>query len=308
MRGRLMMMARKSAPLGALLGGLVATAALAGPAWSQAQDEEAAATVRRYLDEGAARHAEQGHRPLNREMIRTINAEDGSMLWPVQVRAGRTYVFYAACDDLCSDVDMEVYDVDGRRAEQDIAPDDTPFVQLTPQRAGRAYVRVWLASCETQACTVGARGMSGGQIVARSAPTFEEGPVATDWPEVTLARLNANGQTHLEAGFAAIEAEGGVEIAPFRVQSEGLTRSYGLTEGRTYRFQAVCDQDCNDVDIEILDASGAQAALNEDFDDNPFVEFTPATTGMFTVRAYLPQPTSCSVEPCYVGLRGYEKR
>jgi hypothetical protein len=262
------------------LGGLAAAAALAGPAWSQAQDQDATATVRSYLDDGAAPHAEQGHRALNREMIRTIAADDGSMLWPVQVRAGRNYVFYAACDNSCSDVDMEVYDVDGRRAEIDILPDDTPFVQLTPSRSGRAYVRVWLADCDKDACTVGARGMYGGRIVSRQAAArYEEVPTATDWPEVTLARLNENGQRHLDARFAVLEGEGGEEIAPFRVESEGLSRTYALAAGRTYRFQAACDQDCNDVDIEVLGEDGAQLALNEDFDNNPFVEFTPEAAG-----------------------------
>ncbi|MBI1188181.1 MAG: hypothetical protein GC206_12780 [Alphaproteobacteria bacterium] len=302
MRGRFTIAARS----GALLSGL-ALAALAGPAWSQPQDDDAIATVRSYLDDGAATHTDQGHRALNREMIRTIDA-DGSMLWPVQVRSGRTYVFYAACDNFCSDVDMEVYDVDGRRAEVDILPDDTPFVQLSPAQSGRAYVRVWLASCDVAQCTVGARGMYGGRFVdRRSAPMLEVAPTATDWPEVTLALLNEYGQRHLDARFTALASEGD-EIAPFRTESEGMTRSFALASGRTYRFQAACDQDCNDVDIEILSADGAQVALNEDFDNNPFVEFTPEADGPFTVRVYLPQATACTIEPCYIGLRGYEQR
>jgi len=286
-----------------LIGATTAALALAISGSAVSQDSESA--VREYLDDAAATHTENGHRASGSAMIASLDMH-GALIRPVQVRAGRTYVFYAVCDDSCSDVDMEVYDVDGTMAEQDILPDDTPFVQLTPTRSGRAYVRVWLASCVSERCTVGTRTMYGGTRVERSQPLFVA-PEQNDWPEVTLARLNEYGQRHLDARFAVLASEG-EEITPVQVGPEGHARSYALEAGRTYRFQGSCDQDCNDIDLEVLDSEGVQLAMNDDFDNNPFVEFTPETAGAYSVRVYLPQQTSCSVEPCYVGLRGYERR
>lgn len=291
----------------ARLGALAALAALAaaGPASPQDGAPSYEDSVRAYLDAGAEPHAARGHRPVrNSETVQGLTL-DGAMIVPLNVRRGETYVVYGACDDDCRDLDMEIYGPDGMLAERDILPDDTPFVQLTAAASGRAYVRVWLASCAAEPCYVGVRAMSGGEVVSREPAASMFGVEApADWPQRVRALLTRSGERHLDARYTVIARSEEEEIAPVRSESDGHRVAYELEAGRTYRFQAACDQDCSDVDIEVLDPAGAQIALNVDFDNNPYVEVTPAASGSHVVRVWLAQ---CSVEPCYVGVQGYQR-
>ncbi|MBI1251233.1 MAG: hypothetical protein GC189_07165 [Alphaproteobacteria bacterium] len=273
----------------------LAAAALIGTAG--AQDADYNAQVRGYLDNGAAVHAERGHRAVRApEMIAPL--ENGtSQLWQVNVRRGTNYVFYGACDDDCSDLDMEVYGPDGRLADTDILPDDTPFVQLRPDANGRATVRVWLASCSAEPCYVGVRAMSGGESVDRSTiVAAEDGPAY-----LTRVReiLDASSERHATAGYALLGQE---VMAAVALEGDGHRQTLNAEAGRRYRVQAACDQDCSDIDIEVLDSDGQQVASDFAFDNNPFVEFTAARSGAYTARVWL---VTCSQEPCFVGVRTF---
>ena len=67
-----------------------------------------------------------------------------------------------------------------------------------------------------------------------------------------------------------------------------------------YRFIGACDNECSNMDIELIDASGAVVASDKAPDDFPVVNFTPASNGQYLVRAIL---QTCTIGPCYVGAR-----
>ncbi|MEM7572930.1 MAG: hypothetical protein AAF433_08515 [Bacteroidota bacterium] len=75
-----------------------------------------------------------------------------------------------------------------------------------------------------------------------------------------------------------------------------------LSQYYNYKIIAVCDQDCEDIDMKIYDENGK--LLDEDVaeDDVPIVELTPRTTGRY--RVYL-KMYDCDVEPCKVGIAVY---
>ena len=52
-----------------------------------------------------------------------------------------------------------------------------------------------------------------------------------------------------------------------------------LTAGRTYRFLGAGDNDAKDVDLQIVDASGKQVAVDDAVKAEAIVNFTPETTG-----------------------------
>lgn len=73
-----------------------------------------------------------------------------------------------------------------------------------------------------------------------------------------------------------------------------------LMGGTQYRVLGACDNECNNVDIELIDGSGAVVASDKAPDDKPVVNFTPASNGQYIVRVIL---QTCTVGPCYVGAR-----
>lgn len=85
-----------------------------------------------------------------------------------------------------------------------------------------------------------------------------------------------------------------------------------LSGGVEYRFIGACDNECDDVDLMLLDASGAPV-LGENgepiqdvlVDNYPVVVFTPPSDGTYLLQLYM---FGCSAEPCYAGVRVLEQR
>ena len=73
-----------------------------------------------------------------------------------------------------------------------------------------------------------------------------------------------------------------------------------LAAGTSYRILGVCDNECSNVDMELLDGSGAVVQSDVLPDDIPIVNITPAAAGRYTVRLIL---KTCTLAPCYVGGR-----
>lgn len=303
--------------MGGWLKALCAGAAIALAASTTAfahDDDDHAAQVRSYLEAGMSAHADHGYR-------RERNVPDvvlplqltSPYLWPVQLRAGVNYRVYGACDNECSDVDMEIYGADGHLVDRDVGADDTPYVQITPTTSGRAYVRIWLYACQHEPCYVGARLVSGGTPVERAAPSAEgeeqtdndddhDSDADNDYVATVHGQLDTAGARHLQAGYAVFGED---LIEPLELEGHGLITTIHLDANYDYIFQGACDQDCSDADMEVRDASGAQLALDVDADDTPSVAVTPARTGDYGLRIWLAE---CNVEPCYVGVRSYRRR
>jgi hypothetical protein len=77
------------------------------------------------------------------------------------------------------------------------------------------------------------------------------------------------------------------------------TVSFDLNEGTSYLAVGVCDQDCSDIDLYLLDENGNVVAEDQGGEDHAVVEVTPAWTGSFTLRVKMYE---CSVEPCHYGV------
>jgi hypothetical protein len=74
-----------------------------------------------------------------------------------------------------------------------------------------------------------------------------------------------------------------------------------LTGGSAYTAIGACDGDCTNVDIELIDmTTGGVVASDMLPDDYPVVNFTPGANGNYMVRLLM---QSCSVAPCYAGVR-----
>jgi hypothetical protein len=86
---------------------------------------------------------------------------------------------------------------------------------------------------------------------------------------------------------------------------EGKSDSWTLNfeKGTNYRIVGVCDKDCSDLDIEVLDGTDV---LTKDVleDDAPIVTFSPKTSGQLRVKVSM---AKCSDEPCFFGFGIFQK-
>lgn len=74
--------------------------------------------------------------------------------------------------------------------------------------------------------------------------------------------------------------------------------------GKTYAVLGVCDGDCGDVDLEVLDGqTGAVLGSDLEEDDFPVVVFRPEESGRRFVRLIL---KACRYAPCMIGGRVLE--
>jgi hypothetical protein len=60
-----------------------------------------------------------------------------------------------------------------------------------------------------------------------------------------------------------------------------------LQEGKNYRFVAAGDADAKDVDLEVVDSSGKVVAQDVKDDPEAIVDYTPTSSGRYTVRIRL---------------------
>ncbi|MFZ2031657.1 MAG: hypothetical protein WAU68_15195 [Vitreimonas sp.] len=271
---------------------------------ASAQDH--AAQVRSYLESGMAVHRGIGysHDPGAPDVVVPLRL-DHPFIWPVYLTRGVTYRAYGACDDHCSDLDMEIYDAAGNLADRDTTTNDTPYVQITPTQTGRAYVRVWLYACSSEPCTVGLRLLSGGAAVPRAGTPVRESDLAHSQEEsnqrAVAAQLEAQGAAHEQAGY---RQSGDDQFEQIVLNDEGHSWTLHLTGGVTYLLQAACDQQCNNADMEIRNSYNERIASDINGDSIPVVTITPPRDADYTLRIWL---RHCSSEPCTVGFRTYRR-
>ena len=67
-----------------------------------------------------------------------------------------------------------------------------------------------------------------------------------------------------------------------------------------YRIHGVCDNDCRDLDLILLDERGNEISKDTSTDDIPIVNARPKWTGRFTLRVIM---EDCKVNPCNYGVR-----
>jgi len=69
---------------------------------------------------------------------------------------GNSYKIVGACDNQCSNLDLELRDDNGNLIERDNASDDIPIVEVTPRRDGKFTLKVIMSDCSSSAgCVYG---------------------------------------------------------------------------------------------------------------------------------------------------------
>lgn len=115
--------------------------------------------------------------------------------------------------------------------------------------------------------------------------------IVTGYLDMAQQQMAANGQR--DAGLPD-------QFQLIELRESPYNWSVNLNAGVDYVFIGACDDDCDNLDIELIDASNAVVASDVAPDDFPIVRFTPSAAGQFTVRTHL---RTCTVEPCQIAVR-----
>lgn len=122
-------------------------------------------------------------------------------------------------------------------------------------------------------------------------------PTPADFAELISSYLD-NYAEELAAGYTPAQ---GLSDEIIGLQAGGEHDwSVRLRRGTDYRIVGACDNECNDVDLILLDAQGREIDSDLLTDDYPIVSVRPESDSRYTVRIRL---VTCTIEPCYVGAR-----
>ena len=73
-----------------------------------------------------------------------------------------------------------------------------------------------------------------------------------------------------------------------------------LIGGTQYVVAGVCDEDCNDVDLQLYASDGSKIGEDLDTDPTPVIAFTAQYSGQYRVRVMM---ATCNTSPCYYGVQ-----
>lgn len=113
------------------------------------------------LEEASRIFAADGFRPSGGLMADdTINGmlpAGGSVMFEVNLRAGRSYVVMGACDSDCTDLDARVYGPANNELDEDVEMDDIPMLAFQAGSSGPHLIEVAMPGCSTANCYFGVR-------------------------------------------------------------------------------------------------------------------------------------------------------
>jgi len=112
------------------------------------------AQVARLLSQAASMATDNGMRRTHTPYIGSLR-EGATYNHTLQLNGGTAYSLIGVCDNDCSDLDLRLYDANGREVASDVLTDDTPVVNVTPRRTGTYTVRAIMTTCSSEPCRYG---------------------------------------------------------------------------------------------------------------------------------------------------------
>lgn len=77
------------------------------------------------------------------------------------------------------------------------------------------------------------------------------------------------------------------------------TYNINLKARTSYKIIALCDKNCQDLDLVLMDENNKEISRDASTDNIPIVEVIPKWTGRFNLKVSM---YKCSQNPCFYGL------
>ena len=132
----------------------IALAAVGAALLSAAPAAAQPGVVRTQLDSAVSLMGNEGFRPQDDFVTGTLAAGEDEE-FELELEGGKTYIIVGVCDNDCSDLDLRLFDPNGREVASDLLTDDNPVVNVTPRRTGTYTVRAIMTSCSSEPCRYG---------------------------------------------------------------------------------------------------------------------------------------------------------
>jgi hypothetical protein len=129
------------------------------------------------------------------------------------------------------------------------------------------------------------------QVEQPSAPP----PMGQTYQDQILQRLAQVEQAYASAGYQRVDQPVTGQLNQAAAQAYPVTMHVGYE----YQVIGVCDNDCSDLDLQLLDGYGGVISQDQSTDATPVVSVVPTSGGQFTVNVHM---YACSVQPCYYAL------
>jgi len=269
----------------ALLAVVAPTAALAQNEYEQ--------QVLDILSEVSSFAIDQGYSQTGDKFVAALGANEAEDHY-IDLVDGRDYVIVAVCDVDCSDIDLHLYSPDDDIVGADEEPDDVPVIELAYVGGGRHRLEVGMFTCSQEPCfyAVGVytkEGSGGGEVAGGDA-----------YVEQVRAILDAFSEAVAEQGYTATGEDWVSALGASETEEQVVT----LGGGADYAIVAVCDEDCDDMDLAVYDPNGNMVDEDVESDANPVLEINGARSGQYRVEVRMYQ---CSSEPCYYAMGLYKR-
>ena len=203
----------------------------------------------------------------------------------VRLESGVKYALVGVCDEDCKDLDLRLFDSARREVAQDVGEDDVPVVEIQAQKSGEYTVRVEMAACVEEPCAYGIGVFASGQDEFTTQVQQQIEQAGRD--------LEQKGFELTHQIFTGALKEGQLEDVRFE-----------LERGGTYVVLGVCDNDCKDLDLRLVNSAGKEIDSDVQEDDAPVVAVTPARNESYIVKAVM---ADCTQGPCRYGLGVFRK-
>lgn len=211
-----------------------------------------------------------------------------AMQLAVTLVEGADYIIVGFCDPTCSNLDLSLFDPEDMQIQDDRLPDAEPVLMFTAEDTGPFTVQVDAVACSSATCDISV-GVFGS--------TDEAGVVPGEDMESRMGIVAAEFET---LGFRTADQPRRGALA----SEDAVMVPVELEEGVNYRIAAVCDQDCPDLDLRLLDPNGIEVDGDYLDDALPILAHLADTTAEYSVDVRM---VACFVQPCQFRLEVFSQ-
>lgn len=242
---------------------------------------------------GIAQHLESGDFFPTDEFGYMYIPNQGEVTIPIVLNARERFNIWGVCDENCVDIDFRLANAAGEVVEVDQLNDAMPLIALNAPTSGTYQLSITMYNCKTDSCKVGVGTFAAPAITDYANPTL--GLEGDNAEAVVNNQLNSLASEMRNQGWNALLESSFFNLAA----SEEGPVTLDLTAGTAIKLWGVCDKNCGDMDLVLLDAERNLVVEDVLIDAQPTLEITVPNTGTYTLIARMYQ---CVEEPCLVGL------